>query len=135
MRNLYSWFLIHLLHLNVVAWSNVFVLPRVKARNAFQHTYDFAKGRVMVYRDYNLSYRSIASRVGRDPITVSRIWNGWFQDRNMERRAVSQRLRIPSSQGDKHVTRIILMDRVATSRALSQELGSFERQQLSVRTV
>ncbi|GFV79965.1 hypothetical protein TNCV_1217331 [Trichonephila clavipes] len=36
---------------------------------------------------------------------------------------------------DKHVTRMALMDSAATSQALSQELGSFARQQVSARTV
>ncbi|GFT22041.1 uncharacterized protein TNCV_3271061 [Trichonephila clavipes] len=34
-----------------------------------------------------------------------------------------------------HVTRIALMDRATTSRALSQELGSFARQQVFAQTV
>ncbi|PRD31893.1 UNVERIFIED_CONTAM: hypothetical protein NCL1_22107 [Trichonephila clavipes] len=36
---------------------------------------------------------------------------------------------------DRHVTRMALMDRAALSRALSQELRSFARQQVSTRTV
>ncbi|GFU05615.1 hypothetical protein TNCV_3292081 [Trichonephila clavipes] len=37
------------------------------------------------------SYRSIAAYDERDSMTVSRIWNGWVQDGNKERRAGSQR--------------------------------------------
>ncbi|GFU75088.1 uncharacterized protein TNCV_4853791 [Trichonephila clavipes] len=36
-----------------------------------------------------------------------------------------------SSREDRHVIRMALMDRAATSRALIQELGSFARQQVS----
>ncbi|GFT95733.1 hypothetical protein TNCV_311061 [Trichonephila clavipes] len=36
---------------------------------------------------------------------------------------------------DRHVTRMVVMDRAATSRALNQELWSFARQQVSTRTV
>ncbi|GFT03792.1 HTH_Tnp_Tc3_2 domain-containing protein [Trichonephila clavipes] len=68
-------------------------------------------------------------------MTVSRIWNRWVQDGNTERRAGSQRPPITSSREDRHVTRMVLMDRAATSRALSQELVSFARQQVSTRTV
>ncbi|GFX63510.1 hypothetical protein TNCV_105171 [Trichonephila clavipes] len=50
MRKLFSRFLIHELHLNVVT--------------------------------------CIAARVGRDPVTVSRIWNRWIQDGNTGRTAV-----------------------------------------------
>ncbi|XP_054710298.1 uncharacterized protein LOC129219995 [Uloborus diversus] len=87
------------------------------------------------YRDCGLSYRSIAARVGRDPMTVSRIWNRWVQDGNTERRAGSQRPPITSSREDRHIIRMALMDRATTSRAVSQETGSFGRQQVSARTV
>ncbi|GFT37078.1 HTH_Tnp_Tc3_2 domain-containing protein [Trichonephila clavipes] len=63
-------------------------------------------------------------------MTVIRIWNRWFQDSNTERRAGSQRPSIISSREARHVTRMALMDRAATSRALSQELGLFARQQI-----
>ncbi|GFW91839.1 HTH_Tnp_Tc3_2 domain-containing protein [Trichonephila clavipes] len=70
----------------------------------------------------------MASCVGRDPLTVNRIWNRWVQDGNTERRAGSQRPSITSSQKDRHVTRMDLRDRAVTSRALSQEWGTFTRQ-------
>ncbi|GFX08616.1 uncharacterized protein TNCV_4171151 [Trichonephila clavipes] len=66
----------------------------------------------------SLSYRSIATRVGRDPMTVSRIWSRWVQDGNM-------RHPITSSREDKYVTCMPLIDRAATSRAPNQESGSF----------
>ncbi|GFX08029.1 HTH_Tnp_Tc3_2 domain-containing protein [Trichonephila clavipes] len=52
---------------------------------------------------------------------------------NTERHAGAQRPPITNSL--TYVIRIVLMDRTATSRALSQELGSFARQQVSARTV
>ncbi|GFX53386.1 hypothetical protein TNCV_2946251 [Trichonephila clavipes] len=61
-------------------------------------------------------------------MTVSRIWNRWVQDGITERRAESQRPPITSSRENKHVTRVNLMDRSITSRALSQELESFAKQ-------
>ncbi|GFY24424.1 HTH_Tnp_Tc3_2 domain-containing protein [Trichonephila clavipes] len=67
-------------------------------------------------------------------MTVSRIWNRWVQDGNTECRAGSQRPPITSSREDRHVTCMALMYRAATSRTLSQELGSFARQ-VSARTV
>ncbi|GFX20070.1 HTH_Tnp_Tc3_2 domain-containing protein [Trichonephila clavipes] len=72
-------------------------MPPVRSRNAYQHIYDFDKGRIVAYRNCGLSYHSIAARVSRDPISVSRIWNRWVQDSNMERRAVSQRPPISSN--------------------------------------
>ncbi|GFX06461.1 hypothetical protein TNCV_3016951 [Trichonephila clavipes] len=42
------------------------------------------KVEIVAYWDCGLSYRSIAARIGRDPMTVSRIWNRWVQENNME---------------------------------------------------
>ncbi|GFX43218.1 HTH_Tnp_Tc3_2 domain-containing protein [Trichonephila clavipes] len=68
-------------------------------------------------------------------MTVSRIWNRWVQDGNTECRAGSQRPSITSNRKDRQGTLLALMDRAATSRAPSQELKSFSRQQVSARTV
>lgn len=110
-------------------------MPRVRRRNAYHHVSDFDKGRIVAYRDCGLSYRDIAARVGRDPMTVSRIWNRWVQEGNTERRAGSQRPRITSSRDDRHLIRMAVTDRAATSRSLSQQMGTFARQQPSARTV
>ncbi|GFU70487.1 transposable element Tcb1 transposase [Trichonephila clavipes] len=67
----------------------------------------------------------ISARIGRDPMTVSRIWNQCVQDGIMERRAGFQRTPITSSQEDRDITHMALIDRAATSRALSRELGPF----------
>ncbi|GFW72234.1 hypothetical protein TNCV_702711 [Trichonephila clavipes] len=58
-----------------------------------------------------------------------------LKDGNTEYRAGSQRPSITSNQEDRYLTRMALMDRAATSRALSQELGPFARQQVSARTI
>ncbi|GFY23601.1 hypothetical protein TNCV_1039001 [Trichonephila clavipes] len=57
------------------------------------------------------------------------------QDVSTEYRAGSQWFPITSSREDRHVTHNSVMDRAATSRALSQEFGSFARQHGSPRTV
>ncbi|GFW19749.1 hypothetical protein TNCV_1606391 [Trichonephila clavipes] len=92
MRESFIQFLIHKLHLNVGAWWKVIVMPR-----------------------------SITARIGKDPIIVSRTWNGWVQDGIMECRAGSQRLPITSNREDRHVSIMALMDRTATPRATSPE--------------
>ncbi|GFW59499.1 HTH_Tnp_Tc3_2 domain-containing protein [Trichonephila clavipes] len=91
-------------------------MPRVRKRNAYQRVSAFNNGLIVAYRDCGLSYHSIAARVGQDPIPISRIWNRLVQDGNMERRAGSQRSPFTSNREDRHVTRMALMDRVATSR-------------------
>ncbi|GFU49487.1 HTH_Tnp_Tc3_2 domain-containing protein [Trichonephila clavipes] len=115
MGKLFSPFLIHKLYLNVVAWGLFVVMPRARSRNAYQHVSDFDNGRIVAYWDCGLSYRSIAARVDQNPMTVCRIWNPWVRDGNTELRAGSQRLSFTSIREDRHVTRIALMDRAATS--------------------
>ncbi|GFY06029.1 HTH_Tnp_Tc3_2 domain-containing protein [Trichonephila clavipes] len=110
-------------------------MPRVRSRNAYQHVSDFYKDQIVEYRDCGLSYHSNAVRVGRDPLTVGRIWTRWVQDGNTERRAGSKRSPITRSRKDRHVTRMTLMDRATTSLALSQESGSFAGQQASPGTI
>ncbi|GFU06192.1 HTH_Tnp_Tc3_2 domain-containing protein [Trichonephila clavipes] len=104
------------------------VMPRVRSRNAYQHVPDFDKGRIVVYQDCGLSYRSIAARVGRDPMIVGRIQYRWVQDGNTERRAGSQRPPINRRRKDRHVTRVALMYHAAMARTLSQELETFAGQ-------
>ncbi|GFX49945.1 hypothetical protein TNCV_1031951 [Trichonephila clavipes] len=45
---------------------------------------------------------------------------------NTECRAGSQRTHITSSREDRHVTRMVLMDRATSSRALSQNSGRLQ---------
>ncbi|GFU75458.1 HTH_Tnp_Tc3_2 domain-containing protein [Trichonephila clavipes] len=69
----------------------------ISYQEEYKHVSDFDKRRIVAYRDCGLSYRSIAARVGRDPMTVGRILNRWVQDGNTESRTGSQRPPITSS--------------------------------------
>lgn len=110
-------------------------MPRVKRRNTYQHVSEFDRGRIIAYRDCGLSYRDIAARVGRDPMTSKRIWDRWVQEGNTERHAGSQRPPITNARQDRHVIRSALWDRSTTSQTLSRELGSYAGRQVSARTV
>ncbi|GFW99743.1 hypothetical protein TNCV_3419731 [Trichonephila clavipes] len=68
-------------------------------------------------------------------MSFSRIWNRCVQNNNMGGRAGSQRPSITSSRENRYVTLMALMNHAATSQALSQELRSLARQQVSARTV
>ena len=63
--NRFSRFFMQKLYLKVVAWWKVPVIPHVRRRNDYQHVSDVDKGRIKVYPDCSLLYRSIAARVGR----------------------------------------------------------------------
>ncbi|GFX66395.1 gag-pol [Trichonephila clavipes] len=79
-------------------------------------------------------YWHVVKRPGQDSMTVSRIC-GIDGFKTVIRNAGSQRPPITSSREDRHVTRVALMDRAATSRALSKQLRSFAIQQISAQTV
>ncbi|GFV85681.1 HTH_Tnp_Tc3_2 domain-containing protein [Trichonephila clavipes] len=100
-------------------------MPHVRSRKEYQNSSVFDKGRIVAYRDCGLSYRSIAARTGQDPMTICKIFNLWVQGGNSERRAGFQR---PLSLAAKKTGMLqVLMGREASSRVLSQELGSFAR--------
>ena len=85
------------------------------------------------YRDCSLSNRKLAARVDEDAMNVYRIWSRWVQEGNTECRIRSQEPAMSNKK--RHLIHMDLMNRTATSQVLSQEMGSFERQKVSVRIV
>ena len=61
-------------------------------------------------------------------MTTFRVGNQCVKENHTERLAGSQWFATTNNLEDRHLTRIILIDRIATSGALSQETGSFARQ-------
>ena len=89
---------------------------------------DFDKCRIMAYWDSGLSYHSIAASIGRDSMTVCRMWNGWIQEGHTKRNARFQQSAITNTREERHLIHMVLIDRIDTSLDLSQEMGSFSRQ-------
>ena len=126
-KKFFSRFLTHELHLNVISWWKVTVMPRVRKRNSYQHVIEFDRGRIRAYRDCGLSYGIIVTFVCRDPLTEFRIWSQWVQKSHRECLAEFQWTVIINSREDSYLTLMALLDRTSTSRILSQEMGSFAR--------
>ena len=99
-------------------------MPCVRRRNAYHQVSDFERSRTVAYLDCGLLYRSIATRIGRDPMTICRLWNRWVQERHTERRAESQQPAITNNRKYRHLTHMALISRRATSCALNLEMGS-----------
>ncbi|GFY07532.1 HTH_Tnp_Tc3_2 domain-containing protein [Trichonephila clavipes] len=111
-------------------------MPRVRSRKAYQHVSDFDKSRIVAYRDCAVYHNTVLLL---SSVEIQRLLAEYEIDRfrTVIWNAVLD-LNFPpitSSREDMHVTRMALMDRAATSRSLSQELGSFARQQVSARTI
>ncbi|GFX21303.1 HTH_38 domain-containing protein [Trichonephila clavipes] len=55
-------------------------MSRRKQRSAFDKVSEFHRGRIETYRDCELSFREIGSRVGRNQTTTMRIYDRWMQE-------------------------------------------------------
>ncbi|GFX31620.1 transposable element Tcb1 transposase [Trichonephila clavipes] len=64
-------------------------MSRRKQRSAFDQVSEFDRGRIVAYRDCELSFRKIGSRVGRSQTTVMRICDRWMQEGTTDRRGRS----------------------------------------------
>ena len=73
-------------------------------------------------------------RVGRDPLTVCRLWRKWFQVGYAEHRIGFQWAVIISSREDIQLTRMTLMNHTTVSWVLSQKMRSFAKHQATVQT-
>ncbi|GFW73266.1 HTH_Tnp_Tc3_2 domain-containing protein [Trichonephila clavipes] len=77
-------------------------MPRARTRNAYQHVSDFDIGRIVAYQNCCSSNNSIAACVGRDPMTVGRVYNQWVKGDNTECRTGSQWPTTTSSRRRQH---------------------------------
>ena len=59
----------------LISWWKIVVMPLVRRRNAYQHVSNYDRVWTVVYHNCSLSYHAVAFCVGRDPVTVCRIWN------------------------------------------------------------
>ena len=82
---------------------------------------DYDRSRILACWDCDLSFRNIVPCIGRNPMTLCRIWNRWVQEGNMERCARFQRFTITDGREDKHLTRMVLINSTFMSEALNQE--------------
>ncbi|GFV43719.1 transposable element Tc1 transposase [Trichonephila clavipes] len=55
-------------------------MSRKKQRSAFDQVSEFDRGRIVAYRDCELSFRKISSRVGQNQKPLIRIWDRWMHD-------------------------------------------------------
>lgn len=112
-----------------------FSMPRRRKRASFEHVSEFDRGRIVAYRDCGLSFREIGDRVGRNQATVMRICNRWMQEGTTDRRDRLHPPRCTTTRDDRHIVRMAVMDRSATSRTISQQIRSVAQQSVSARTI
>ncbi|GFT97546.1 transposable element Tcb1 transposase [Trichonephila clavipes] len=84
---------------------------RRKQRSAFDQVSEFDRGRIVAYRDCELSYREIGSRVGRNQTTVMRICDRWMQEGTTDRRVRLHPPHCTTSREERQIVRRAVTDR------------------------
>ena len=110
-------------------------MSRERRKSVNLHKSEFGRGQTITYHNWDSLTCSLAVCVEQDTMTAYRIWNQFVQQGHTKRTVASQWPFITYRWDDKHLNHITFMRSTATSRALSQEMGSFIKQQVSARIV
>ncbi|GFU05635.1 transposable element Tcb1 transposase [Trichonephila clavipes] len=110
-------------------------MSRRKQRSALDHVSEFDRGRIVAYRDCELPFREIGSRVGRNQTTVMRICDCWMQQGTAGRRGRLHPPQCTTSREDRKIVRMTVTDRAVTSRTVEQDIESVTHHSVSARTI
>lgn len=110
-------------------------MPRRRRRVPYQQLTDFERGRIIGLREAGWSYRDIAARVGRNATTIMRAWRQWSEENRAHRRPGSGRPSTTTPRDDRHLYRMCVADRTATSTVLAQQWGAAVGRRMSASTV
>ena len=86
-------------------------------------------------QEAGLSYRDIAARTGHAATTVMRVWNQWREQGLAHRRAGTGPRNVTTAQDDRHLARMAVTDRTASSTVLSRRCSTATGLDLSASTV
>ncbi|GFW72643.1 transposable element Tcb1 transposase [Trichonephila clavipes] len=98
-------------------------------------TFEYAYGRIVAFWDCGLSFREISQRAGRNSATIMQICHRWMQEVTTALWGRSYPPRRTTSRGDRWIMRIVVMDRVASSRTIAQQNQSVMHHSVSSRTI
>ena len=93
------------------------------------------RGRMLGLREEGLSYRDIASRTGHAAMTVMREWDQWREVGRTQRRAGTGPRNVNTVRDDRHLVRMAVTDRTASSTVLSRRWSTATGLDLSASTV
>ncbi|GFU20840.1 transposable element Tc1 transposase [Trichonephila clavipes] len=93
--------------------------PPRRNKEKFQQPTNFERGKIISLREGGFSYRAIGARVQRDSSTVMRIWKQWIDEYRTTRKTGSGRRKVTSARDDRHLLRMTVSDRTASSRELA----------------
>ncbi|GFY09019.1 transposable element Tcb1 transposase [Trichonephila clavipes] len=110
-------------------------MSRRKQRSAFDEVSEFDRGRIVAYRDCELSFRVIGSPVGGNQTTVMRICDRWMQEGTTDQRCRSHSPQCTTSREDRQIVRMAVTVRSVTSRTVAQHIESVTHHSVSARTI
>ena len=93
-------------------------MPRRKVQRQFKQVDDFVRGQIIGAKKFGASYRQISSFVGHSLSTVHHVWNRWIVDGQKSRKKGAGRKKMITE--DRHLYRLAITDRQATSTELSK---------------
>ena len=94
----------------------------------------FKRGRIFGLREAGLSYRYIEARTGHACTSVTRVWNQWREeDRTQSREGTGSR-NVTTARDDRHLIRMAVKDRIASSTVLSRRWSTATGLDLSAST-
>ncbi|PRD31868.1 UNVERIFIED_CONTAM: hypothetical protein NCL1_22198 [Trichonephila clavipes] len=94
-------------------------MPPQRNKEKFQQRTEFKRVRIIVLREGGFSYRAIGARVQRNSFKVMRVWKQWTDNHRTTRKTGSGRRKVTSARDDRHLLRMAVNDREASSRQLA----------------
>ncbi|GFY65879.1 transposable element Tcb1 transposase [Trichonephila inaurata madagascariensis] len=112
----------------------LFTCSSWKTSNVFEQVSEIDRGRIVVYRDYGLSFREIGQRVGRNQATVMQICHCWMQERTTDHRGRSNSSCCTACE-DRRIVRVAVTDRAAPSRTIAQQIQPVTHHSVPARSI
>ncbi|GFV57230.1 transposable element Tcb1 transposase [Trichonephila clavipes] len=94
-------------------------MPPRRNLEKFQKNTEFERGRIIGLREGGFSYCTIGARVQRNSCTVMRVWKQGNDEHLATRNTGSGRRKVTSACDDRHLLRMAVNDRTASSRQLA----------------
>ena len=109
-------------------------MPRQRERAQYQQVSTFERGRMIGLREAGLSYRDIAASTGHAATTVMRVWNQWREEGRTQRLAGTGPRNVTTARDDRHLVRMVVMNRTASSTVLNRRWSTSTVLDLSTST-
>ncbi|GFS62969.1 HTH_38 domain-containing protein [Trichonephila clavipes] len=90
---------------------------------------------IVAYRNCGLSFKEIDERVGRNKVTVMRIGHRWRQEEMTDQWSRSHLPRCTNVRDDRWIVRMAVMDNLATSPTITQQIQSVTHHSVSAPTI